>query len=490
MPCPGTASRKRNWAGAIDTTNTRRTEIDSLRRPTGLLLIVTTALLIGAHWGHSEPLQLAASGAALLCLALLTPQVSWARRLFVAVAVGLTCWAVLTLHDWPAHVLRALASVAFITAFFVALTSLRSAAAGSAAIVRCGLYLANQAPSRRYLALTLGGHLFALVLNYGAISLFGSLVERSVQSEPNALVRGIRTRRMLLAIQRGFVTTLVWSPLTFSLVMSISVVPGSRWQDTVPYCVVASVLLGVAGWALDTLFRPRNVAPQPRQPNLPGAWKSLLPLLGLLVLLIGLVGSLQAATGLRTVDVVMFVVPVISIAWISRQMPPSSPSPEFPTGLRGRLATFVQRELPAYAPELVLLMCAGYIGALGSALLAPLIRSLWSASGAVDPHVLIGVLWLVPLAGQLGMNPILSVTLIGPLLPEPAQMGVPPSLVVLALVSGWALTGASSPFTATTMLIGRFGGVSAHRAGLVWNGPYTLVSGLALSAWLWLLIDL
>jgi len=67
---------------------------------------------------------------------------------------------------------------------------------------------------------------------------------------------------------------------------------------------------------------------------------------------------------------------------------------------------------------------------------------------------------------------------------------VGPELVVLALVSGWALTGASSPFTATNMLVGKFGRVSALRAGLVWNGPYTLVSGMALSAWLWLLIDL
>jgi len=456
---------------------------------TGLLLLLTTALTIGAEWSHSALLGSSAGLAAFACLALLTFQVGWARRLFVVIAIGLTAWAWVVLPDWTTPIGRAFGSMAFITAFFIALACLRNAAAGSAAIVRCGLYLANQPPGRRYLALTFGGHLFALVLNYGAISLFGSLIERTAQAEPDPLIRRIRTRRMLLAIQRGFVTTLVWWPLTFAMVISLAVVPDSSWEGVLPYCLVASLLLGSLGWAIDTIFKPRNVVPPPRQPNPPGAWKSLLPLLGLLALMIGLVGGLQAATGLRTVAVVMLVVPLISLGWILLQKKPPFPSAEFPTDLRGRLGGFTKHELPAYAPELVLLMCAGYIGILASALLAPLVHDGLLGTGAISPLVLIGVLWIIPIAGQLGMNPILSVTLIGPLLPHAEQLGVTPDLIVLALVSGWALTGASSPFTATNMLVGKFGGVSALRAGLVWNGPYTLVSGLALSAWLGYLVS-
>jgi hypothetical protein len=455
---------------------------------TGLLLVLTTALTVAAEWGHSALLGHAAAAVAVTCLALLTPQVGWARRLFVAIALGLTAWAVLTLPDWRTPVGRALGSMAFITAFFIALASLRNAAAGSLAIVRCGLYLANQPPGRRYLALTFGGHLFALVLNYGAISLFGSLVERSVQGEPDELIRRIRTRRMLLAIQRGFVTTLTWWPLTFAMLISLTVVPDSSWERALPYCLVAALLLGASGWALDTLFKPRNVVAPPRQPNPPGAWKALLPLLGLLALLITLVGGLQLATGLRTIAVVMLVVPLLSVGWILRQKQAPFPAADFSPHLRGRVAGFVQRELPAYAPELVLLMCAGYIGILASALLAPLVHEGLLGGGTVSPLILIGVLWFVPLAGQLGMNPILSVTLVGPLLPHAEQLGVAPEMIVVALVSGWALTGASSPFTATTMLVGKFGKVSAHHVGLVWNGPFILVGGLALSAWLGYLV--
>jgi len=455
---------------------------------TGLLLLVTTVLKVAAEWSHNPLLAGGAAAVAVACLALLTPQVGWARRLFVAIALALTAWAYVSLPDWGDAIGRALGNMAFITAFFIALATLRNAAAGSAAIVRCGLYLANQPPGRRYLALTLGGHLFALVLNYGSISLFGSLVERSLQAEPDPLIRRIRTRRMLLAIQRGFVTTLTWWPLTFAMVMSLAVVPGSRWEGALPYCLVAAFLLGATGWALDTLFKPRNVTPPPRQPNPRGAWRSLLPLLGLLLLLIVLVGGLQATTGLRTVAVVMLVVPLLSFAWIALQKKPPFPQNEFTASIGGRVQNFVRRELPAYAPELVLLMCAGYIGILASALLAPLVHEGLLGGGHLSPLVLIGVLWFVPIAGQLGMNPILSVTLVGPLLPHAEQMGVSPDLVVLALVSGWALTGASSPFTATNMLVGKFGGVSPLRAGLVWNGPYTLLAGLLLSAWLAFLV--
>ncbi len=450
----------------------------------GLLLLAATALVIAAAWLDLMALQQAAGTVALAGLVLLLPRVRRSRHLFVAVGAALSVWAVTTLPAWHTAVGNALDKMAFIAAFFVALACLRNAAAGSAAMVRCGLYLANQPPGRRYLALSSGGHLFALVINYGAISLFGSLVERSVQHEADERIRRIRRRRMLLAIQRGFVTTLCWSPLAFSMIISVAVVPGASWAGAAPYCLLGALLLFAVGWGLDTVFKPRGVAPPALRPNPPGAWKSLLPLLGLLMLMLVLVGGLQWLTGLRTVAIVMLVVPLLSLAWIAVQKAPPVHGERRPS-LQRRLRDFSNVELPGYASELVLLMMASYIGTLASALLAPWVAA-HPAAADVSALVLIGVLWMVPLLGQLGMNPILAVTMTAPLLPAGEQLGVSPNLVVLALTSGWALSGASSPFTATTMLIGRFGKVSAQRVGLLWNGPFTLVGGAALSLWLYL----
>ncbi|MDZ7711585.1 MAG: hypothetical protein U5K36_17145 [Roseovarius sp.] len=127
---------------------------------------------------------------------------------------------------------------------------------------------------------------------------------------------------------------------------------------------------------------------------------------------------------------------------------------------------------------------AGYIGTVGSALLAPLMqRAGLDLSVLPSWVILVSFVWLIPLAGQVGMNPILAVTLIAPLIPGAESLGVTPSAVVVALTAGWALSGASSPFTATTLLIGSFGGISALRVGWVWNGVYTLLCGVALSVW-------
>ena len=62
-------------------------------------------------------------------------------------------------------------------------------------------------------------------------------------------------------------------------------------------------------------------------------------------------------------------------------------------------------------------------------------------------------------------------------------MGVSPEAVVCAFTAGWAVAGASSPYTASTLMLAAFSGTTARRVGLVWNGAYALVCGAALSAW-------
>ncbi len=81
------------------------------------------------------------------------------------------------------------------------------------------------------------------------------------------------------------------------------------------------------------------------------------------------------------------------------------------------------------------------------------------------------------------MNPILSVSLLAPLLPHAAALGISPNAYILAITAGWALGGASSPFTATTLLVGAMGRVSAVHVGWKWNGAYTLLGGVLLSLW-------
>ena len=442
-------------------------------------LVVLTGLVACAEWG-ADWASVPVPWLVLAVVALLTLRVRTSRRAFVAVGAALTLALALTGTDWQAVALRGLYSAGFIGAFFTALSTLRNVAETSPAIGRAGRFLSSQPPGRRYGALTLGGLLFALLLNYGAITLLGSLATTSAAAEADPVIRSHRRRRMLLAIQRGFVSSLPWSPLAFAMAITTALVPGARWADAVGPGLVTAAILAGTGWALDTIFKPRVTLPPRTGARGAGSWIAISPLV-LLLALFGLsVGGLHMLTGIRVVGVVMVVVPVIALVWAILQH--AGKGLDF--SLHKRLRDYLVTDLPGYRGEITLLMMAGYIGTVGAPLLLPLVLR-----SGLDPALLPGwavlvlLVWIIPMLGQLGMNPILTVTLLAPLIPEAASMGVTPAAVVTAIAAGWAMGGATSPFTATTLMIGSFGQVSATHVGLRWNGGYALTVGALLSGW-------
>jgi hypothetical protein len=452
---------------------------DLANKTVGLLLCAITALVICREWGVAEWTQPAKPFLVLVVVAILLFQVRWSRKAFVAVAILISISLVATNTDWRGITTRGLETAAFIGAFFTALSTLRTVAQTSPAIQRAGTFLAGQPPGRRYAALTVGGQAFALLLNYGSLQLLGSLATANANSEPNLEIRRHRIRRMLLAIQRAFVSALPWSPLSFAVAITVSVIPDTSWSKALVPGLVTSFLLAGIGWSLDTIFKPRLTVKPVRSAPV-GTWATMLPLAVLLaVLLVGVV-TLSALTQVRVVGIVAVLVPCIAVVWMLLQHWNENPV----STTCARIKTYVLQELPSYRGEMTLLMMAGFIGTAGSQLFAPMMQ----ATG-FDPSylpswiILVSLVWIIPLAGQIGMNPILAVTLIAPLIPTATDLGVQPIAIVVAITSGWALSGASSPFTATTLLIGSFGGISATRVGLVWNGAYTLICGVVLSIW-------
>lgn len=439
-------------------------------------VIVLTALAAIDLW-HLIDTKAITRPLLILVIGLYFLRVRASRRAFVLVGIGLAFWLWMEREDWLDVVRNALDKGIFIAGFFTALATLRNVAETSPALRRAGNFLAAQPPGRRYAALTGGGHAFALLLNYGSMSLLGSLATQASRDEPNAEIRGHRTRRMLLAIQRGFLSSLPWSPLGFALAVTIALIPGATWAGAVVPGLVTSALMMGCGWAMDSIFKPRlSQPPAPRGPVV-GSWSLILPLIGLLLILAVSVGGLHIATGLKVVSIVVVVVPVIAVIWALLQTDGQRP-------LSDRLYRFASRDVPGYREEISLLIMAGFIGTAGAPLLQPIVAAL-GIDLATWPvwFVLPLFVWLVPLLGQLGMNPILAVALLAPLIPDAASIGVPPSAIVAAIAAGWALSGATSPFTATTLLIGALGGVSASHVGLRWNGAYFLVCATLLTIW-------
>ncbi|NND48977.1 MAG: hypothetical protein HKN60_01860, partial [Rhizobiales bacterium] len=250
---------------------------------TGIVLFAAVTLVVIAEWGGGRFFTITGGAGIFLALVLLTPRAGLSRKAFVALGAALAITAAATRSDWLDLIERAMHGASFVPAFFLALAWLRNAASTSGVIERCGRFLAAQPPGRRFLALASGGHLFGIALSYGSIALLGSLAEQGVRSETDEKARAARLKRMLLAIQRGFLAMTAWSPLTFSLAITTSIIAGSSWTGAVGGCLVTALVLILLGWAFDALPARLSRGPAERAVKVEGNWSTALPLLWLLL---------------------------------------------------------------------------------------------------------------------------------------------------------------------------------------------------------------
>ncbi len=240
----------------------------------------------------------------------------------------------------------------------------------------------------------------------------------------------------------------------------------------------------LVGWAMDRLTGPRpgTLATGFPQSSAREWVAQLYPLFALLLLVVIAASVLHFWTGIEVAGAVMSLVPVIAAIWVMVQDRPAGEGAV--TRVTRWAMRFTTEELPGYRGQIVLLFMAAFIGSLGAFALVPIVRHLGIDLTQVPPLVLlVGLVWLVLLTGQIGMNPILSVSLIVPLLPAPELLGLPPAALVVAITGGWALSGTTSPFTASVLLVAAFAKVPARYAGLRWSGVFSLVMGTIISAW-------
>ena len=445
------------------------------------LLLVTLATLIHLV-GGSVAWQAAGIVALLLYLVTLKGQLT-------RMAKGLLCAAgVLTLlalwrSPTPGQLLfEASGRFAFFATFVVALSMLRLPAYRSRLVRRCGQSMLLQPPSRRYPILSLGSALFGIILNIGVLNLFAAMIEKSntlSAAQGRAWVREARQRRMMLALLRGFSLAPLISPMGIGVAVVLSSLPQVTWPQLAPYILGAAALIFMAGWAVDYFTGPHPPA------NKTYVTPSLRPLAQFSVLLIGIVAL------------------VFSIAWLLELRLPIAALLGAPTGAllwlawqRRRLGygglpaaiTAVHRQLPwllsPSANEIVVLGAAGYLGHVCVGLvdtqqLAPLLAVL-------DPlgtlNAVLAMLMVVGLA-QIGVNPIVTVTLLVGLLPTLGIEGLTPELIGASLMVGWALALMSSPMTASMLILSRFTGVPATRIGYRWNGRFLVAAIPLLALW-------
>jgi hypothetical protein len=446
------------------------------------LLLVTLATLLHLVIG-SLFWQAVGIAALLLYLSTLAGQLTRMAKGLLLAAGALT---LLTLWHSPTPgqlIFDAWGRFAFFATFVVALSILRLPAYRSRLVRRCGQSMLLQPPSRRYPILSLGSALFGIILNIGVLNLFAAMIEKSNTlgaAQGRAWVQQARQRRMMLALLRGFSLAPLISPMGIGVAVVLSSLPQVTWLELAPYILGAAALIFLAGWAVDFF-----TGPHPPVNKASVAAPSLRPLAQFSVLLLGIVAlvfSISWLLSLRLPIAALLGAPTGALIWLAWQRRRLGYA-----GLPAAVSA-VHRQLPwLLSPsvnEIVVLGAAGYLGHLCVGLvdtqqLAPLLAVLdqWGAFNAV-----LAMLMVVGLA-QVGVNPIVTVTLLVGLLPPLAIEGLTPALIGASLMVGWALALMSSPMTASMLILSRFTGVPATQIGYRWNGRFLIASIPLLAAW-------
>jgi hypothetical protein len=218
---------------------------------------------------------------------------------------------------------------------------------------------------------------------------------------------------------------------------------------------------------------------------------AVLPMAVILVCIIGMVVGANLLLGISMVGAIMLMLPLFAFGWIAVQFRHLGPHLMGAMVLR-RIKRMPMREFAGARSETLILSSAAYIGAALSAVVpedavANVMTSLHLPWLAVAMILAVAI----PIAGQLGVNSLVMLTLIGGSLHHLPSAGLPSVLLAVAVLGGASHSIASSPYGTPVVLIAGLTGETPEHVGRVWNGKFTLV-GLAVlclyltALWLWL----
>ena len=381
---------------------------------------------------------------------------------------------VLFARDPASVILHGFAQGAAYASLILSLSFVQAPAEGSPMVRRCGTFLIQQGPGRRYLALTAGAHLFGSILNLGAIGLLGTMVQQSntlQAASGNARVVAIRHRRMATALLRGFGTTTLWSTGSLAPSVMLSLFPTVSWFELARTGLPLAIALMGLGWMIDRLQFPASTRLLARvEQSTDSATGALLPMVAVVAAIIAGVVAVKQLTGWSLSIAVVLTVPLAATLWLLVQYR----SPAVTLRLLAEQATV---RLPRMRWEVLGLGSAGFIGAAIAALVPPDAVTHLLDAFSLPPAALLVLVSAVMLGlGQIGINPIVASSILGGALVHLAHQSVPPMALILTLMGPWTLYPMVSPLAASTIMCARFAETTPTIIGWHWNGIFMALS--------------
>lgn len=436
-----------------------------------VLVLVDVQMLLGWRWGG-----VIATPFLVYYFAACWGRIMLTAKLLLLLCVALGASTLLKPHGLDT-LIEALGRMTFFPAFVAALALLRAAADASRTVAAAGRLLVSQTPSRRYAALTLGGHIFGILLNIGGLALLLDMTKRANTLEAgfgSAHVVAIRERRMTLAVMRGFAAIAFWSPLGLALNLLLASMPDVTWAEVAPYGFLAALVFMVLGFVFDRIENP----PQQRLPApapVANGMGAVAAMVGHIAALSGLALAAEELTHWSFQAILVNLVPLYAGCWlIGSGLKQGEPPLRFAlTALRDKgIARW-----PNFANEIAIFAASGLVGVV-FADLAPREALQAAVSGIAWPAgVCAGLLALtVFVLGFLGVNPMISASILAATFSTITVPGLSHANIVLALAGGWACIIGIGPLMSSLVMAASVIGRRAAEVGLKWNGRFTVAA--------------
>jgi hypothetical protein len=277
-----------------------------------------------------------------------------------------------------------------------------------------------------------------------------------------------RRVRLAESAVRGLGLAVCWSPFFVSSAIASQLVPSiAAWQ-----LVALGLAFAALGWALSAAFFFREV----RGPALAAALRGTAAFALPSGFLVALVIALSAATGLRNLEAVVLLVPAVCILYLLRRGRAS---------LRRALAR-VPPTLARLSDEVIVITMAMCLGAVvATADPGKGVSAAIAGLGGVPSVLIAAEVALIAGAGFAGVHPMITATVLFPLLAE-AHRGIADLVLAYVVVFGWMLSSMVAIWTLPVASAATTFAVPVRRLALGRNVPFALAFGacgcLALAA--------
>ncbi|MCM0613764.1 hypothetical protein KFJ24_14860 [Marinobacter sediminum] len=353
----------------------------------------------------------------------------------------------------PALIVGAASNMSRLAGLVLAVMLLSSVLGRSRDLQRISASLFGGKPLTRYLSLSFGTSLVSVPLNFGSVAVVGSLVGERIRRSGDSEA----TRNATRAVLRGFGVSPTFSPLSISVVLTLTLLPGLSSVQLLSLSVPFSIVLVLAGlfWR-EPESGQETVAPED-QAGL-ATWLRFSALILVIcagVFLLGHQFQLSYAHAV-TLSCLGAVLGWRFLVWSRKQNPPLT-------------------NMSNVSNELAIVGGSAFIGAVISGVVLGQIDGDAAFPVWLWPVLAASIPWVFFVAGLGGVNPIVIGTLAGGILgsiwPENALIGLG-----IGMVTGWGITAFGTPFAANALIMERLTGYKAADASFRWSLGLSLSS--------------